>query len=286
MALQIGRLPFCRDGGGKDGRIVILNQENAGPSSARNEGLKIAKGEYICFVDSDDWIEKDAIEKMQKCMQDYGSDMVICDMVIYYGESRQDVKPSGFRVMDNAEAMKSHLDKSYVCNNSVCNKLIKKDALEGLYFEVGKYYEDTYYMHHLISRCSKIVNIGIPLYYHNQHEGSITHLKVSPKSYHLVEAYVDKLAYIQDHYPEFTTYAQAKLIRASLDYINNVLHSKGSDNQLITQKNKAYRIIKQMPLLKVTRCEDTVMNRKLTLQFALIKLSPSLYERIYYINLR
>ncbi|MFX0548031.1 glycosyltransferase family 2 protein [Hathewaya histolytica] len=71
------------------GKLSIITQENSGPSSARNEGIKLARGEYITFIDSDDWMEKDALEYLYKMALDKEADIVISDFWIHKKDSRQ-----------------------------------------------------------------------------------------------------------------------------------------------------------------------------------------------------
>ena len=73
----------------KDSRVFVLHKENGGVSTARNAGLDMAKGDYIAFVDSDDYLEKDMYEKMVEKIQEYGCDVVMCDCVKEYSESSE-----------------------------------------------------------------------------------------------------------------------------------------------------------------------------------------------------
>lgn len=71
-------LRICRQWAEKDGRIRVLSQENQGVSQARNLGMSQAAGDYIAFVDADDWLEPDALEKLLSCLEADGSDMALC----------------------------------------------------------------------------------------------------------------------------------------------------------------------------------------------------------------
>ena len=75
-----------------DSRIKVIDQKNSGPSVARNNGIKVAKGDYISFSDSDDWIDKNMYKDMYTIAKKNDSDAVVCDMKIVDGKSELDIK--------------------------------------------------------------------------------------------------------------------------------------------------------------------------------------------------
>lgn len=121
---------------GKD-KIIKINQQNSGQGKARNEGLKIAKGEYVIFIDSDDYIEKNMLEDLYKKAKDDNADLVICD----YEEQTSNGNIYK-RSLYNDEP---DLRKNYIISVAgPCSKLVKTDILRSnnLFFPENIIYED------------------------------------------------------------------------------------------------------------------------------------------------
>jgi len=147
--------------------IKSFNKENGGMSSARNLGLNYASGEYIAFVDSDDYVELFFLEKMYEKAKSTDSDVVICD---YYAINSEEKR-----------YMKCHMNYSpdekieYLLSPPmVWSKLIKKEIMDQIRFKEGIYYEDLDICIRLHSLINKVSFVDEPLYnYYVQHSGSI-----------------------------------------------------------------------------------------------------------------
>lgn len=156
--------------------LIVINQENQGLSSARNAGLDIATGEYVAFVDSDDFLEVDYIEKMYKLCMEENSDLCICSYKNYY-----DINHT-FRnniININQDFSKENILRKVATEEIklfACNKLFKRDLLikNNIRFEIGKYYEDMYPIFKSIINASSISIIPTPLYNYRIRENSIT----------------------------------------------------------------------------------------------------------------
>ncbi len=162
---------ICLDYAEKDSRIRYISRENGGPSAARNLALSEAKGEYLCFVDSDDYIDSDALEYMISCARADDADIVICGYIIEKGKDAQKVTYEGLHPENPIIELKA---KNLI--DSPCNKLYKLSFLRktGVTFPKGEYYEDTYYNLSLLPFSPKMV-IKEKCFYHYVHNmGSIT----------------------------------------------------------------------------------------------------------------
>lgn len=127
----------------KDTRIKILTQQNAGLSAARNAGMEIAKGEFIGFVDSDDWVDIDFFEKLYSCAKKNDCDIAVADFI------RQHPKKKKVRLNITEEKIcETAEDKYLICKTyregCVWNKIYRSEFLKSidLKFVVGMYYED------------------------------------------------------------------------------------------------------------------------------------------------
>lgn len=152
--------------------IISLIKENGGLSDARNYGLKYAEGEYIGFVDPDDWVELDMYEKLYNYAKDKNADIVISDFI--------------FEPSNQISKSKLEINKSLTLSNnpnllfeepSVCNKLFKRSLFEEylIKFPFGLYHEDRFTIVQLYYYSKSIYYIG-EAYYHylKQRENSIT----------------------------------------------------------------------------------------------------------------
>lgn len=127
----------------KDDRIIILSQENAGLSAARNSGMEIAKGEYIGFVDSDDWVDLDFYEKLYYAAKNNDCDIAVADFI-----REHPTKKKKRLNITKEEIFEKPEDKYMICKTyregCVWNKIYRTEFLKriDLKFVVGMYYED------------------------------------------------------------------------------------------------------------------------------------------------
>ncbi|MFI3213752.1 MAG: glycosyltransferase [Eubacteriales bacterium] len=192
----------------EDDRIIVIHKENGGLSDARNAGTEIAQGEYIAYVDGDDWIEDAMYEKMLSAMCATDADMGICRYaeIIYekknepvvvdrtstvgngtadnYQERRIDDGSSRTIVMEGLEALQIFLaeDDKVCIRNAAWNKVYKRETLGELRFPKGRWYEDIVYTTILLSKIKRAVYLDQCLYnYVVNREGSIMSHDLNPR---------------------------------------------------------------------------------------------------------
>ena len=158
-----------------DVRVIYIKTENRGQSAARNKGLKIAKGEYIGFVDSDDYIDLDFYEKLYKRIKETNSDIAAASIVRHHGTFEK------WRV--NYDLNKSTTDKNEMFNlvkypnqSYVWNKIYKKEFLDSFKFEFkeGVFYEDVLALFDLLINCKKLTTVTGTNYYYMVNDGNST----------------------------------------------------------------------------------------------------------------
>lgn len=162
----------------RDERIIVIHKVNGGVSSTRNAGLSAAKGDYIAFVDGDDFISPCMYSKLMKIVETKDVDIAACS---YYTGNDGNWKPGiGVGVEfsgDRTEAVRKCLEMRDVFP-SVCLAVYSKRALEGLRFRGDlRISEDRLFNYQAISRCQSYYHIGDCLYYYCQRESSALHRK-------------------------------------------------------------------------------------------------------------
>lgn len=160
---------ICDEYAKKDCRIKVIHKENGGVSSARNAGMKVMKGDFITFLDSDDFLHKDAIAKMIALAIVYDAQIVQCDYV--RGRDKQ------FPYWNKKEIISTYDNHSiftkFMAKIIVCGKLYKSELLEDITMPEGIINEDDWITWKLYYKAKKIVVTNSPLYYYSENSNSI-----------------------------------------------------------------------------------------------------------------
>lgn len=179
---------ICDQVATRDQRITVIHKKNGGLSDARNEGLRIAKGDYITFIDSDDWVENNYVESLLNLQKKYGADLVIGENRIS-GKTKTD-KIKQFQCIDYSLSNKDALIQLFHSNNHAYvvawGKLYKKDLLANFLFPIGKFHEDEFTTYKLFYKARKICYTNKIIYNYFQRTGNITS---TPHPFDLLEAY-------------------------------------------------------------------------------------------------
>ena len=194
---------ICDDYQQKDARIRVIHKENGGLSDARNAGMKKATGEWTLFVDSDDWIDQEAIAKLYQFAIENHCDIVqgnvyyvYADHLLYRQASRKEQKNN---VLSCQGAMRELLINDRV-KNFAWGKLYKTDIIKDLDFPVGKYFEDCFWQHLAIDRAERYGIVDEPLFYYRQRKDSISGIPSNRRN-DLLEGNQERLNFIHERYP-------------------------------------------------------------------------------------
>lgn len=188
---------ICRAYAGRDPRIVLFETENRGLSAARNLGIDNAHGEWIMFVDSDDWVEPEFCEAPLRAAQENDADLVIFGFAKSF--------PDGQQISTNYPAVGLVSPEQAVENgkHASWNKLYHVQLFESIRYPEGRVYEDVATTHRLIYRAKKTMMLNEHLYHYCVREGSISYhrdFKAEMDCYlSVLERYDDLIRY---GYPE------------------------------------------------------------------------------------
>lgn len=161
----------------KDKRIRVIHKKNGGLADARNEGIENAKGKYLAFIDSDDYIKNTMIEVLYKNLVKNNADISICDFVQvdennqmkYNNYSRKE-----FNMADNSK-FENLRNEYYLVTTVQWNKLFRAEIFKNIRYPKGKVNEDEFVVANELYNAKKISYILEPLYYYFQRTDSIMH---------------------------------------------------------------------------------------------------------------
>ncbi|MBQ7999661.1 MAG: glycosyltransferase family 2 protein [Ruminococcus sp.] len=199
---------ICLEYADKDSRIVVYSKENGGVSSARNMGIEKATGDFLLFLDSDDWLENDAISKLVSACTENTADVVIFEYSVDYPDGRKVV-----HTHKNLEGKMSVCDAVFHSivgtNRFVWSKFYKRSAIKNIRFDETIHHgEDTLFACLVMAECRSAYFLAEPLYRYVQSENSATRKSYFNKR--LLsgrEAYLGLVNLCKEKFPEITDVA-------------------------------------------------------------------------------
>ena len=155
---------ICEELAKNNANTRVVHQKNSGVSAARNKGIEIASGDYLCFIDSDDYVEPEYLQSLYHAIESADADLAECDQ---FGKSmliKEDIMDSPSKIID---AILGYGKREN--NQAVWNKLFKKTVIQDLRFPVDIFLgEDTLFCVEYAKRCKKGVHVHKGLYHYEE----------------------------------------------------------------------------------------------------------------------
>lgn len=269
---------FAKD----DKRIRVIHKKNGGLSDARNCGIDLASGNLISFIDSDDYIRENMIEKLYTNLVNNSADISACGYEMVYPEYAVTIcEGDGVQVYSSEEAFKMLLHKKNL-GVIACNKLYKKRLFQSIRYPFGKSFEDISTTYKLLAVSDKIVYDPVPLYFYVQRLDSINGINFKSKHFNEknydMETAVDELLSYVNCYKE---YLSPDIRIGCLEYYLRVLNQEiiySVKNERVYKKAKNLSrdiikdVIKVKYLSKIKKCQIVMFDKNYFLYRFFVRL--------------
>lgn len=200
---------LCDEWGKRDTRIKVLHKENGGLSDARNHGTVCAKGEYVSFVDSDDYVSTNYIEYLYDLIEKTGADTSCCILktVTSSDEKFVHIEKEHLKVLTGKEACADLYNGNYAQMVVSCGKLYRTSIVRKNMYPKGRLHEDEATTYKFLYDSKRVVVSNYALYAYFQNEKSITHKRSKKNEQDISMAYHERVAYFRER-KEWSLYAK------------------------------------------------------------------------------
>lgn len=262
-----------------DERVICVHQPNGGVSKARNQGLKIAKGEYIHFPDSDDYLDLDTYEYLINLIKKHNCEVINFEHYVTFPDKEiaHSFTSERYGLFDVAGAQKQFMTGVQFC----CNKLYKRELIYGVNEDEKLFFredifrgEDTLFAVHAVERANCVWFDKRPLYHYVQSEESACRGKFRKSQLSIVLLYDAYEPLYKNKYPdiwkEFLLFMEENLISIYYDMWADEINYKHEQKRLRTILKEKYKLIKKIK-----------MGKKRRLKFIMFLTSPTLFCLIH-----
>ena len=216
---------LCDEYAKKDKRVVVVHKENGGLSDARNAGIDIAKGKYIAFVDSDDYVDNDYVEILYKAISEDKSDIAISSHKVMYENGTILEKATGERnILTQKETIKRILYDEGI-DLSAWAKLYKKELFKTMKFPKGRLFEDAAITCKIISLTEKVSLVSKSTYNYIIRNDSITTKDFTPSKMDLITSTKEMSEYVKEKYPDLEDATNRRVMYAYLSTLSQLAMS-------------------------------------------------------------
>ena len=254
---QSGKI--CDEYARMDTRVKVIHKENGGAADTRNRGVNQAVGNYVMFVDSDDYLAPTMLECLYRNILNENADITACNYLYFFENDRKKDFATNVQseVLTGTEIFYYRKnERNYGFWTVVWNKLMKREIVGKVKFRSGKYYEDEFWANEIYQMDIKIVTIPECLYYYRQHENSTMRQKKIARSLDLIEAYQERIyIYLQEQKYSGQAY---KVLVYSLEHLEEskrLITNEDERKKYIQAEKRTKDIVNQLKKRKLSRIQ-------------------------------
>ena len=228
---------ICDELAKQDERIRVIHKPNGGLSDARNTGTADARGEYISYVDSDDWVAPQLVGTLLREAEQSNADVTVCDLITTADENQMFPVEHGAAVQfTGSEAMARMLYQT-AFDTSACGKLYRAGLMCRFLFPLGKLYEDLFTVYKVLYAAEKVVYIPQKLYAYRQNPQSIMNQRFTLRMFDELEAVDEIVKFVQTNCPQYLSAACARKF-SSYCQVLRWMKSAGDGDETIRQNRE------------------------------------------------
>lgn len=238
---------ICDDYKNKYTNIHVIHKKNGGLSSARNAGLDVCTGDYISFIDSDDWIEQEMYNVMVNRAVDTNSDIVIAGR--YRVDSNNNKVKETYMLYPELETFSNIKGLAYLMSfrgydMSVCDKIFSKNVIKKIRFPEGKTCEDSFTTYKFFANANRIAYLEVPFYNYFFRDNSITRNSNVNKT--VIEATKEQRQFIREKYPQLNPEADSSYVFAFLSVFNECIKRNQTCVDLVSYRRITKKLLKSI----------------------------------------
>lgn len=259
-----------------DSRVKLLNKKNGGLSDARNCGVNAANGEWIYFLDSDDWINENVLEILLSSALKYNASMAIGKLYLTFERDQKTIGEGKVQKYTSEETL-AEMCKGIQFEFQACHKLIKRDVMQGIEFPVGKYYEDAFTTYKYVDKANIVCYCPNAVYYYYQRSDSIVNEAFNPKKMDWLNASIEICDFCENKHPELVKYAKCNLIFSSISLLNMIFKSH-SDQIFMEEVDLLMNVINENKSIINEKIEARCMSTKYKMAVKILIFNKKLYS--------
>lgn len=267
---------LCNQYALKDERVKVVHKKNGGLSDARNAGIKIANGEFITFIDSDDWVSEDYVRVLHDLLISRGADISVCNFIRTSTETtiERSEKQDVIHEFSNIQTLENLCGSFYQQLTVSWGKLYRISLFENIEFPVGKVHEDEFTTYKLLFKANKVVVTSRALLYYWQRPDSImgTGFKIKNRL-HAIEAFEERVDFFDSIEQKDLKY---RTLRALFGIYRNV-----NDNINLFEDEADINVFLRNFKRHVLALEDSKQSLCFTIYYKMYLRFPSITNHIY-----